>query len=205
MGRYEELVLPRMVELMCGGSRMARLRRHATAGLSGRVVEVGFGSGLNVEEYPPEVDEVLAVEPNETARRRAGARIEASSADVRFVGLDGASLPIDDASCDAALSTFTLCTIPDVESALRELRRVLKPGGQLHVLEHGRSPEPSVVKWQHRLEPMQRRFAGGCHLTRDPVELMEQAGFRIDSVEHRDVAGPKPWTWFTLAVATNPG
>jgi len=204
MGRYEEMVLPRLVELTCGGERMAKFRRRTTDGLSGRVVEVGFGSGLNVEQYPAEVTEVLAIEPNETARHRAAARCDASPARIDVVGLDGASLPIEDDSCDGALSTFTLCTIPDVDAALGELRRVLRPGGRLHVLEHGRSPEPSVQRWQRRFEPLQRRLAGGCHLTRDPVELLERAGFEIESVEHRDVTGPKPWTWFTIARATNP-
>lgn len=204
MGRYEDHVLPRLTELMCGGERMARLRRRATEGLSGRVVEVGFGSGLNVEEYPAEVTEVLAVEPNETARRRAAERCAAAAAEITFVGVDGASLPIEDDSCDGALSTFALCTIPDVHGALAELRRVLRPGGRLHLLEHGRSPEPSVQRWQRRFEPLQRRVAGGCHLTRDPVELLETAGFDVELVEHRDVTGPKPWTWFTIARAVSP-
>ncbi len=204
MGIYREHVLPRLVEVACGGAAMERWRARTVEGLHGRVVEVGFGSGLNVPVYPPEVTEVLAVEPALVARQRAEGRIAASHVEIVHVGLDGASLPIDDDSCDGALSTFTLCTIPDVASALAELHRVLKPGGTLHLLEHGRSPDEGVARWQRRLEPAQKRFADGCHLTRDPLELVRTAGFEVISSDQRYGQGPKPWTWFTTAVAVVP-
>ncbi len=119
-----------MVELTCGGADMERWRARATEGLQGDVVEIGFGSGLNVPVYPPEVTRVWAVEPVEAARRRAADRVAAAGAMIEFVGLDGQSLPLPDHSCDGALSTFTLCTIPDAGLALAELRRVLRPGGR---------------------------------------------------------------------------
>ncbi len=204
MGWYREQVLPRMVELACGGPQMERWRARATEGLHGRIVEIGFGSGLNVPVYPAEVTEVLAVEPAQLARDRAADRIAASHATVTHVGLDGQALPIDDRSCDGALSTFTLCTIPDVDAALAELRRVLKPGGELHLLEHGLSPDPKVARWQHRIDPIEKRVADGCHLTRDPIALVEAAGFEVVRHDSRYAKGPKPWTWMTSAVAVSP-
>jgi ubiquinone/menaquinone biosynthesis C-methylase UbiE len=168
------------------------------------VVEIGFGSGLNLPAFPPEVELVYAVEPAATARRIAEARIAASHVRVEHVGLDGQAIPLPDASCDGALSTFTLCTIPDVEAALTEVRRVLRPGGRFHFLEHGLSPDEGVARWQHRLEPIQKRVADGCHLTRDPAALVRAAGFEVERTESRYGQGPKPWTWFTEGAATKP-
>ena len=204
MGWYRERILPHLVDWSCGGAAMQRWRARAIEGLSGRVVEIGFGSGLNVPVYPPEVTEVLAVEPSLRARELAAERVAASPVRVTHIGLDGQVLPLDDDSCDGALSTFTLCTIPDVGAALAELRRVLRPGGRLHVLEHGISPDAGVARWQRRLDPIQHRVADGCHLTRDPIELLEGAGFEIVSSNSRYGKGPKPWTWMTTAVAEAP-
>ena len=204
MGFYRDQVLPRLVELTCGGAQMERWRARTTEGLHGRVVEIGFGSGLNVPVYPEAITEVLAVEPAQVARDRAAERIAASPVRVRHVGLDGQVLPIEDHSCDGALSTFTLCTIPDVDAALHELRRVLKPGGELHFLEHGLAPDPKVATWQHRLDGIEQRVADGCHLTRDPVQLVEAAGFTMVHHDSRFAKGPKPWTWMTWGVAVSP-
>jgi len=204
MGWYREQVVPRLVEITCGNPQMERWRARATEGLHGRIVEIGFGSGLNVPVYPAEVTEVLAVEPALVARERAADRIAASHATITHVGLDGQSLPIDDHSCDGALSTFTLCTIPDVDAALAELRRVLKPGGELHLLEHGLSPDPGIAKWQHRIDPIEQKLADGCHLTRDPIALVTAAGFEVVRHDSRYAKGPKPWTWMTNAVAVSP-
>ena len=155
--------------------------------------------------YPAEVTQVYAVEPATLARRLAEDRVAASHATIVHVGLDGQSLPLDDASCDGALSTFTLCTIPDVVAALAELRRVLKPGGRFHFLEHGLAPDAKVERWQHRIEPMQRRVADGCHLTRDAVSLVTDAGFVVERYESRYTRGPKPWSYMTEGFAVSPG
>jgi ubiquinone/menaquinone biosynthesis C-methylase UbiE len=194
-----------LVDRACGTAELGRWRQQVTAGLSGTVVEIGFGSGLNMPAYPPEVTLVYAVEPVATAGRLAERRIADAGIPVEHVALHGESIPLDDESCDGALSTFTLCTIPDVEQALAEIRRVLRPGGRFHFLEHGLSPDVAVARWQHRLEPAQKFFAGGCHLTRRPDELVADAGFVIERVESRYASGPKPWTWFTEGAAITPG
>lgn len=204
MGLWEERALPRLVELTCGGKDMARFRARAVEGLSGTIVEVGFGSGLNAPVYPDAITTVRAVEPSALARERSARHTASTTATIDFVGLDGARLPLDDASCDGALSTFTLCTIPDVHAALAELHRVVRPGGRFHFLEHGRAPDESVRVWQRRIEPVQRRVAGGCHLTRDAASMVSDAGFEIVEVEHRYVKGPKPFAYFTLGKAVRP-
>jgi len=202
MGLYEQHVVPRLVELACGAKGMERWRSRVTEGLFGTVIEIGFGSGLNVDLYPSDVTEVLAVEPSGLATKKASKRIVDAGAPVRHIGLDGQALPLDDDTCDSALCTFTLCTIEDPDRALREVARVLKPGGQLHLLEHGLSPDEKISRWQHRLDPIEQRLAGGCHLTRDPLELLARNGFGVIWSEQRYVKGPKPWSYFTMLVAT---
>ncbi|HUW04446.1 MAG TPA: class I SAM-dependent methyltransferase [Acidimicrobiales bacterium] len=204
MGLYREQVLPRLVDRACGSVELAKWRARVAEGLFGTVLEIGFGSGLNVDVYPAEVELVYAVEPAATARRLAEKRVAGSHVEVEYVGLRGESIPLEDDTCDAALSTFTLCTIPDVEAALGEVRRVLRPGGRFHFLEHGLSPHESIARWQRRIEPVQKRLADGCHLTRDAAELVRAAGFEIERVESRYAAGPKPWSWFTEGVAVLP-
>ncbi|CAN5661382.1 class I SAM-dependent methyltransferase [soil metagenome] len=194
-------MLPRLVDRACGTAELRRWRENVAAGLFGTVVEIGFGSGLNMPAYPAEVTLVYAVEPAAMARRLAEQRIADSAIRVEHIALRGESIPLADASCDGALSTFTLCTITYVEQALAEIRRVLRPGGRFHFLEHGLSPDKKVARWQRRLEPMQKRVADGCHLTREPADLVRAAGFTIERVESRYAAGPRPWTWLTEGVA----
>jgi SAM-dependent methyltransferase len=204
MDIYRDQVLPRLIDRACGGRSLGKWRHRLTAGLSGVIVEIGSGSGLNIEHLPDSVERLLAVEPSEVARRLASRRVERSTVPVEHIGLDGASIPLDDASCDAALATFALCTIPDVETALTEVMRVLRPGGRFHALEHGLAPDASVRRWQHRLEPMQKRLADGCHLTRDPVALITSAGFEIIETTSLYGRGPKPWMYFTEIQARKP-
>lgn len=185
MGFYASQVLPRLMDVACGPKSTRERRDRVCAGLRGRVVEIGFGSGLNVPHYPAAVESVAAVEPSDVAWRLAAPRVAASPVRIERVGLDGARLPLEDASCDAALSTWTMCTIPDITAALAEVRRVLRPGGTLHFVEHGLAPDsdPDVQRLQRRLDPLQQRLFGGCHLTRRIADLVVAAGFELREVD----------------------
>jgi SAM-dependent methyltransferase len=205
MGIYRERVLPRVIDVACGMKAGEPLRRRVCEGLSGEVVEIGFGSGLNVPFYPATITRVTAVEPANHAWKLADKRLGASAVPVERSGLDGQSLPFGDDSYDAALSTWTLCTIPDVAAALQELRRVLKPGGSLHFVEHGLAPDEKVRRWQHRLEPVQKRVFGGCHLTRGIVDLLTTAGFTITELDvFYEKSAPKFEAAYSLGTALSP-
>jgi SAM-dependent methyltransferase len=179
MGLYSERVLPRIINVACGSKNVKPLRQRVCEGLAGDVVEIGFGSGLNVPFYPATVSRVAAVEPSDVAWGLADKRLTAADIPVERSGLDGQSLPFADDSFDAAVSCWTLCTIPDVATALQEVRRVLRPGGTLHFVEHGLAPDERVRRWQRRLDPLEQRLLGGCRLIRPIVDLLTTAGFTI--------------------------
>lgn len=180
-------------------------RQRACEGLSGAVVEIGFGGGHNVPFYPPGVDVVYAVEPSDVAWRLAAGRVRASAVPVSRVGLLGESVPLDADSCDAAVVTFTLCTVNDPAVVLGEVTRLLRPGGTLHFVEHGLSPDRRTSAQQRRLDPLQRRLFDGCHLTRVPLDAVAASGFSIEWSESRYAHGPRPWTYLTIGVARKPG
>jgi len=205
MGFYGDQVLPRFINMVCSTKTVRPLRERVCAGLHGRVVEIGFGSGLNIPFYPAGVTSVAAVEPADTGWKLAGKRVSGSPVPIDRTGLDGQALPLADHSCDAALSTYTLCTIPDVTAALAELRRVLKPGAAFHFLDHGLAPDEPVGRWQHRLDPLQQRLFGGCHLTRPIADLVTEAGFTITDVDiFYEKGAPKIWGAVSLGVAVSP-
>ncbi|MGW0051272.1 class I SAM-dependent methyltransferase [Nocardia cyriacigeorgica] len=204
MGIYNDQVVPRLVEVACGIKANDKLRAQVCGGLSGRVVEIGFGSGLNVPFYPPSVQSVSAVEPADLGWKLAGKRVAAATVPIERAGLDGQSLPFADNSFDAAVSTWTMCTIPDIDAALAEVRRVLVPGGTLHFVEHGLAPDAKVQAWQHRLNPIQNAVAGGCNLNRDIRGLIENAGFQMREVEVFYGGWPKFMVAQTIGVAVSP-
>jgi SAM-dependent methyltransferase len=204
VGWWSERVVPRLTDRSLSSRPIMELRRDLCGGLSGRVLEIGFGSGLNLSVYPASITSVDAVEPSDLGWELSAERRSGSSVPVERVGLDGQRLEAADATYDAVLSTFTLCTIPDVETALAEVRRVLRPGGALHVLEHGLAPDPKVAAWQRRLNGVQGRVAAGCHLTRDAPALVEEARFTLERLHQAYLPGPglaKPWTFVSLATA----
>jgi len=202
---YDDQLLPRLINVTCGAKLSHPLRRRVCSGLHGEVVEIGFGSGLNVPFYPSAVTRVQAVEPAGVGWKLAAKRLRATPIPVQRSGLDGQSLPFPDDLFDAALSTWTLCTIPDVGAALLELRRVLKPGATLHFLEHGLAPDEGVQRWQRRMEPIQKTVAGGCHLTRPVVDLLTGAGFAVTELDvFYQQGAPRFIGAFTLGAANAP-
>jgi ubiquinone/menaquinone biosynthesis C-methylase UbiE len=202
MGVYRDQVLPRLTELVMRRQEFVAIRVRVASELDGDVLEVGFGSGLNVPHYPPAITRVLAVDPATAGRKLAAKRVAASRVPVEYVGLDGQALPLESASVDHVLTTWTLCTIPDVERALAEIGRVLRPGGTLDFVEHGRSPQPSVANWQDRLTPLQRRIAGGCHLNRPIAELVTRSGLELTRMTNYYAKGPKPFGYMFEGIAT---
>jgi ubiquinone/menaquinone biosynthesis C-methylase UbiE len=204
VGFWERQVVPRFINVFMGTKGFSKLRRRTVGGLEGEVLEVGFGSGLNVPHYPDTVTKVYAVDPSEVGRRLAAKRVAESPIPIVSVGLDGEHLPLEDHSVDAVLTTWTLCTIPHADHALREMARVLRPGGRLHFIEHGHAPDAKVQRWQRRLNPIQQRLAGGCHLDRRIDELIAGAGFEIDELNTFYVAGPKSMSYMYAGQAVVP-
>ena len=199
---YEERVLPVAIDRMCGSKAFRVHRRDTVAGTHGTVLEIGFGSGHNLALYPPEVKRLVVVEPSARAIELAKSRVSRASFPVDVVGLTGEALPLENGSIDCVVSTFTLCTIPNAALALREIKRVLAPAGTLHLLEHGLSDDSKVQRWQHRLDPVQRRVAGGCHLSRDMPALLADAGFGIVEMRRWSEGRPRPFLAMTRALAT---
>ena len=203
MGIYTDKVLPRLQDKVMSRKSHRDIRARICVGLSGDVLEVGFGTGLNVPYYPSGVTRVLAVEPSRVCRRLAEERIARSTIPVDMAGLTGERLDFPSETLDAVLTTWTLCTIPNLPAALDEFLRVLKPGGVFHFVEHGHAPDDKVVRWQRRIEPLHKKLAGGCHLTRHIPEHIQRAGFRIEQLNSYYVEGePKPYGYTFEGVAS---
>jgi ubiquinone/menaquinone biosynthesis C-methylase UbiE len=204
MGLYSDQILPRATDVIMAAKQLDPIRARAAAGLDGEVLEVGFGSGLNIAYYPPAVHRVRAVDPATLGRKLAARRLATSPAPVEFAGLDGQHLPVDSDSVDHVLTTWTLCSIPQPERALAEIYRVLRPGGSFHFAEHGRSPDPKVAHWQDRLTPIQRRLAGGCHLNRPIQTLIEASGLELAKISNYHLQGPRAFGYMYEGVAAKP-
>jgi ubiquinone/menaquinone biosynthesis C-methylase UbiE len=178
MGLYDRLLLPRLIDVAMRGPDIDPLRAALLAQAKGRTLEVGFGTGLNARHYPREV-ELTVIDDNAGMNDLARSRLQQAGRTARHEVLSGERLPFADASFDTVVVTFTLCSIPDVGAAIREMRRVLAPGGQLLFLEHGLAPSSTTQAWQHRLNLLWKPVSGGCHLDRDPEQLLRDAGFDV--------------------------
>ena len=193
---YERHILPTALDLACGMPMISRMRQLVVPQAAGRVLEVGIGTGLNMRHYnKQQVTNITGLDPALQMHPLALERIAKAGLPVDLVGLSAEKIPLPDASFDTVLITYTLCTIPDAQSALLEMHRVLKPTGKLLFCEHGHAPDASVARWQERLQPLWGKVAGGCHLGRDIPALLRGAGFRLPSLETGYLPGPKPFTF----------
>ncbi len=195
MGLYRALLLPKLCDLAMRNRNFRPYRERVIGAAEGRVLEIGAGSGLNLKFYGMRASEILALEPDPNLIAMARSNARAASRPVIFIEASAEEIPLEPGSIDTVVTTWTLCTIPNVARALGEMRRVLRPGGTLRFVEHGLAPERSVQKWQHRLTPLWRRLSGGCHLNRSIRELIEGAGFRIVGLQTGYLPGPKIMTF----------
>ncbi len=203
MGFYANHIEPVIVSCACGMKLVARERAKIVPQATGRVLEVGFGSGHNAPYYDhAAITHLYALEPFEPIRRRAAKRVAGLTFPLEWLDLPGEEIPLPDGSVDSVLVTYTLCTIPGVEAALAGMRRVLKPGGKLVFLEHGLAPDQGVARWQNRLNKVWGRLSGGCHLNRDPAALVRSASFEILALDQHYARGaPKIAGYMTGGVA----
>ena len=203
-GAWDRHVLPRLTDQLMSRESVAFWRAPVCAGASGVVLDIGFGSGPNLPYYPDAVTRVLAADPSDLAWELAADRVAAFGRPVERVAVDAADLgALADGSVDTVVSAWSLCTVPDVDGALREARRVLAPGGTFHLVEHGRSPSRRTARMQDLVQPLWGRVAGGCHVDRDIRAALRRAGFSVESVRGRAVAPAPmaPWTWFVTGTA----
>jgi ubiquinone/menaquinone biosynthesis C-methylase UbiE len=203
MGFYERRVLPALIDFSMRQRPIMKQRAKVVPLARGKVLEVGIGSGLNLQFYKPEqVERVWGLDPSIELQKRALSRAAAAGVQVEFVGLSGEEIPIESAFFDTVVVTYTLCSIPDVSRALGEMARVLKPDGRFLFSEHGVAPDPHVSRRQHSFDPWWSRLAGGCHLTRPVPELLRRAGFRLEELNAAYLPGPKPLTYNYWGVAS---
>ncbi|MBB85692.1 class I SAM-dependent methyltransferase [Abyssibacter sp.] len=193
---YERWILPYLLDFACG-IRPVRLQRQKIVPLArGRVLEIGIGTGLNLPHYVPgQIDSLQGLDPGVSMHRLAQKRLRATGLSAELIPLSAESIPMPGASFDTVVCTYTLCTIPDAAGALSEMRRVLKPDGRLLFCEHGRAPDPGVATWQARLNKLWSPIAGGCRLDRNIPDLLDDAGFRVESLEQMYLPGPRVLTY----------
>jgi ubiquinone/menaquinone biosynthesis C-methylase UbiE len=193
---YQRYVFPRILDWTMRQEPITRQRAKVVPRAQGRVLEIGIGSGLNLRFYDrARVERLYGLDPSADLQRLARTRAEAAGIPVEFLTVSGEAIPLDDASIDTVVSTFTLCSIPDVERALEEVRRVLRPGGELVFTEHGRAPDAGIARWQERLNPVWRTISSGCNMNRAMAELIRRAGLEIRELDTMYLPGPKVMTF----------
>lgn len=205
MGFYSRTILPVVLDMACSCKPIGKQREKVVPQAKGIVVEIGIGSGLNLPYYDAhQVDRVIGIDPDDAIWEKAKPRVAACDFPVERMGLSGESIPLDNQIADTVLVTYSLCTIPDPVEALREMSRVLKPGGEILFTEHGKAPDPDVARWQKRIDPIWKRLAGGCHSGRDIPALFDQAGLRLARLDEMYVPGPKvlSYNYWGAAVRT---
>lgn len=201
MSFYQRHVLPHLLHLAMRQKQLLPFRKRVIGAAEGRVLEIGIGSGLNLPLYRPPVRSVIGLEPSAELLRMARRRVASATVPIELLEASAEAVPLDDDSVDMVVTTWTLCTIPDAPCALSELRRVLKPGGGLLFVEHGRAPEPGVARRQDLLDPLWWRIAGGCHLNRKIDDLISGNGFRIESLANTRLPGPRTHSFLSEGFA----
>jgi ubiquinone/menaquinone biosynthesis C-methylase UbiE len=195
VGFYQDRIVPYLVHMSMRQEPLAAYRERVVSAAFGRILEIGIGSGLNLRHYSDQAQHVIGLDPSAKLLSMAAKADRRGGLSVELVKGSAETIPMEDNTVDTVLTTWTLCTIPDANRALSEIRRVLKPGGRLLFVEHGRSPDDKVQRWQDRLNPIWKRIAGGCHLNRSISHLIEVAGFRIERLDTGYMKGPKPMTF----------
>jgi ubiquinone/menaquinone biosynthesis C-methylase UbiE len=195
MSFYQRYIIPHLTHLAMRQKQLLPFRQRVIGAAEGRVLEIGIGSGLNFPLYGGTVTSVIGLEPSSELLNMARPRAEAAATPITLLDGSAETIPLDSGSIDTVVTTWTLCTIPNAAQALGEMRRVLRPGGALLFVEHGRAPEPGVARWQDRLDPLWFRLAGGCHLNRKMDDLICGNGFRIEAMENARIPGPRTHTY----------
>ena len=195
MGFYQDQIVPLLINWSMRQKNLAAYRARIIPAAEGRVLEIGIGSGLNLPFYSRNVARVIGLEPSARLLAMARRVERAGNGSVEFIEGSAEAIPLADASVDTVVTTWTLCSIRDALRALRDMRRVLRPGGRLLFVEHGRAPDPNIIWWQDRLTPVWKRRGGGCHLNRAIGTLIEGAGFQFDRLQTGYMRGPKPMTF----------
>lgn len=202
MSVYHRCMLPWLLDLGMRHKQLARLRERSVAAAEGRVLEIGVGSGLNIPFYPRTLEALMGIDPSPELLAKARKHAAWTHFPVELMQGEGEDLPLEDQTVDSVVMTWTLCSVHDPLAVLRQIRRVLRPTGRLIFIEHGLAPEAGVRRWQHRITPLWRRLAGGCHLDRPVDVLIEQAGLRVAEIETGYlVRGPRPWTFHYRGLA----
>jgi ubiquinone/menaquinone biosynthesis C-methylase UbiE len=195
MRLYQDLLLPALIDLSMRNKRLRPYRERVAGAARGRILDIGIGSGLNLPLYGQQASEIFALDPSPRLLARAQDQAQHTQVPVHLLEGSAECIPLADHSMDTVVMTWTGCSIPDIRTALREMRRVLSHGGRLLFVEHGRAPEPAVARWQERLDPLWLRFSGGCHLSRKIDDLLSDAGFRIEGLKTGYIPGPRIMTF----------
>lgn len=196
MGFYNRHILPRCLDMACGVGPITKQREKVVPHAEGLVLEIGIGSGLNLPHYNPDkVSKIIGVDPDEHIWKRSKARREACPIDIERIGLSGEDIPLDKNVADTVVVTYSLCTIADPVKALGEMQRILKPGGRILFSEHGKAPDAKVQVWQHRIDPVWKKIAGGCQTGRDIPDLFRRAGLALETLDQMYIPGPKPLSY----------
>jgi ubiquinone/menaquinone biosynthesis C-methylase UbiE len=202
MGFYQQWILPALIDLSMRNKRLRPFRERVAGAAEGRVLDVGVGSGLNLPFYARQAREIFGLDPSARLLARARSKTQRMQIPVHLLAGSAECIPLAGLSVDTIVMTWTGCSIPAIGTALRDMRRVLKVGGRLLFVEHGRAPEPAVARWQDRLDPFWRRFAGGCHLNRKIDDLLSEAGFRVERLQTGYIPGPKIMTFMYEGAAS---